>query len=300
MIECVVNLSEGRRPAVVDSFASAIRTVGGVRLLDYSADASHNRSVFTFVGDQAALESAVLAVAGRALAEIDLRTHRGEHPRIGAVDVVPFVPLENSSMSDCVDLARLVGRTLADTYQLPVYLYEEAANDPARKHLENIRRGQFEGLARKMERPEWAPDFGPSHPHPSAGATAVGARRLLIAFNVNLASSDIGVARRIAAAVRSSGGGLPSVKAMGVSLADRGIVQVSMNLTDFRRTSLAAAFDRVSTDAAHYGVDVLESEIIGLVPAAALADTRPADLRLKDFRPDRILEHRLASADQRT
>ena len=300
MIECVANVSEGRRLEVVDRLTSVLRSTAGLRLLDYSADRSHNRSVFTFVGEPAVLEAGVLAFADRVIEGIDLRIHRGEHPRIGALDVVPFIPLDNATMIQCVDLAQRVGRALADRFNLPVYLYEEAATSAARKHLENIRRGQFEDLARKMQLPEWTPDFGPSRPHPTAGATAVGARRPLIAFNVNLATDDLEAARQISRAVRASGkGGLPAVKAMAVSLSDRGIVQVSMNLTDFTQTPVAAAFERVAVEAAKRGVETLESEIIGLVPARAVANTTEAKLKLRGNILDRTLEHRLA-ADQRT
>jgi glutamate formiminotransferase len=296
LIECVPNVSEGRNRAVVDALAAEVRGVPGVRLLDYSADPSHNRSVFTMAGHAPALETAVLALAARAVETIDLRAHRGEHPRLGAVDVVPFIPLEGATMSECVALARTVGRSIADRLQVPVYLYEEASSNPTRKHLEDIRRGQFEGLETKMRRPEWAPDFGPAQPHPTAGATVVGARRALIAYNVNLATDRLEVARRVASAVRASSGGLPCVKAMGVSLADRGIVQVSMNLTDYERTPIHAAFDHVAAEAAREGVDVEDSEIVGLIPAAALSGASAAHLRLRGFSEQQILEHRLASS----
>ena len=294
LIECVPNVSEGRRRAVVDDLAAEVRGVPGARLLDYSADPSHNRSVFTMAGDAAALEAAVLALAARAVATIDLRDHRGEHPRLGAVDVVPFVPLEGATMSECIALARTVGRSIADRLKVPVYLYEEASSNPARKHLEDIRRGQFEGLATKMRRPEWAPDFGPAQPHPTAGATVVGARRALIAYNVNLDTDRLDVARHVASAVRASSGGLPCVKALGLSLAERGLVQVSMNLVDYERTPIHVAFDRVAAEAAGQGVDVKDSEIVGLIPAAALAGTSAAHLRLRGFSDQQILEHRLS------
>jgi glutamate formiminotransferase len=293
LIECVPNVSEGRQPAILDGLAAAIRSVSGVKLLDYSGDPSHNRSVFTMAGDEAALEGAVLALVSRAVQQIDLRTHRGEHPRVGAVDVVPFIPLGDTPMARCVALARRVGQLISERLQIPVYLYEEAASTSARRHLEDIRRGQFEHLAEKMRRPEWTPDFGPSTPHPTAGATVVGARRALIAYNVNLATDRLEVARRVAAAVRERDGGLPCVKALGLSLAGRGIVQVSMNLTNYERTPIHVAFDRVVAEAAKDGVEVLESEIIGLIPAAALAGTSSTYLRLPGFSNDQILEDRL-------
>jgi glutamate formiminotransferase / 5-formyltetrahydrofolate cyclo-ligase len=296
LIECVPNVSEGRRSAVVDTLAGAIRSVHGALLLDSSADPSHNRSVFTLAGTADALEMAVLALVAQAVRLIDLRTHHGEHPRLGAVDVVPFIPLGSSTMAACVALARTVGRSIADQFALPVYLYGEAALNPRRRHLEDIRRGQFEGLAARMTDPEWTPDFGPSTPHPTAGATVVGARRPLIAYNVNLATDQIDIARRVAAAVRESSGGLPCVKALGMATADRGIVQVSMNLTDYERTPIQVAFDRVVAEAAKNGIAVLDSEIIGLIPAAALAGTTPEHLRARGFSANQILEHRLASA----
>jgi glutamate formiminotransferase len=296
LIECVPNVSEGRRSAVVDSLAADIRSAPGVRLLDYSADPSHNRSVFTMVGSADALEHGVLALVARAVQLIDLRTHRGEHPRLGAVDVVPFIPLSGTPMADCVAIARQVGRSIADRFQVPVYLYEEASSNTARRHLEDIRRGQFERLAEKMARPEWTPDFGPMTPHPTAGVTVVGARRALVAYNVNLATDRLAVARRVAATVRESGGGLPGVKALGLPLVERGIVQVSMNLTNYERTPIEVVFDRVVAEAARAGVEVLESEIVGLVPAAALTGTTPSHLRLRGFSENQILENRLSDS----
>jgi glutamate formiminotransferase len=294
LIECVPNVSEGRRSTVVDMLAGEIRSVPGVRLLDYSSDPSHNRSVFTMAGDQLALKTAVLAMARGAVRTVDLRTHRGEHPRIGAVDVVPFIPLANTTMAECVELAREVGQAIAERLSVPVYLYEEAASREGRRHLEDIRRGQFEGLPSKMLEPDWAPDFGPSAPHPTAGATVVGARRALIAFNVNLATDRLDTAKRIAAAVRESSGGLPCVKALGLALPDRGIVQVSMNLTNFEETPIQVVFDRIVAEAERAGVQVAESEIVGLIPEAALTGTTPAHLGLRAFADHQILERRLA------
>lgn len=292
LIECVPNVSEGRRQAWVAAIADELPRYG-VALLDFSADASHNRSVFTMAGASDALRQAVLFVAERAIAAIDLRSHHGVHPRVGALDVVPFVPLAGTPMAACVTLARDVGRELADRFSLPVYLYEEASLRPDRRRLEVIRRGGLEGLAARMAQPEWTPDFGPSTPHPSAGASVVGARQVLIAYNVNLASDDLALAQRIARRIRESSGGLPCVKAMGVRLDHRGLVQVSMNLTDYTRTPPVVAFDRIAGDAARHGVDVLESELIGLIPEAALAGTSAAHLKLAGFTDDRILEVRL-------
>jgi glutamate formiminotransferase / 5-formyltetrahydrofolate cyclo-ligase len=293
LIECIPNVSEGRRPEIVAGLADMIRGVAGVRLLDFSADPSHNRSVFTMVGDAAGVEAAVLALFERAIAVIDLRTHTGEHPRLGAVDVVPFVPIEGATMADCVALARRVGAAVAERFQLPVFLYEEASSNPARKNLEDIRRGEFEGLAAKMGAPEWAPDFGPRAPHPSGGATVIGARMPLIAYNINLATDRLDVAKKIAAAIRHSSGGFRFVKAAGFALENRGVVQVSMNLTNYEKTPIFRVFELVRREAERYGVAVLESEIVGLVPAAALVSAAEFYLQLERFGPQQILENKL-------
>jgi glutamate formiminotransferase len=293
LMECVPNVSEGRRPQVIDALAGIVRALPGVRLLDYSSDPSHNRSVFTFVGAPNGVRAAALAVVEAAIERIDLRTHRGQHPRLGAVDVVPFVPLEGATMADCIAVAREVGAVVGQRFHVPVFLYDEAAAVTARRNLEDIRRDQFEGLAARMALPEWAPDFGPKAPHPTAGAVAIGARPLLVAYNVNLATDRLDVARQIARSVRASNGGFPSVKALGLALPHRGIVQVSINLTDYRTTPIWPVFERVRAEAAQRGVLILDSEVIGLVPAGALAGTTPDALKLKDFTAARILENRL-------
>ena len=293
VIECVPNVSEGRRAETIDAMAVAIRGVTGVRLLDHSSDASHNRSVFTLAGDAEGVRNAVLALVERAVADIDLRTHRGEHPRLGAVDVVPFVPNEGVTMMECVELARQVGAEIARRFNVPVFLYEDAAANPARKNLEDIRRGEFEGLAAKMRAPEWTPDFGPATPHPSAGATVVGARMPLIAYNINLATDRLDVAKKIAAAIRQSSGGFRFVKAAGFRLESRGIVQVSMNLTNYEKTPIFRVFETVKREAARYGVAILESEIVGLVPSAALTGAAEFYLQLEGFNADQVLENKL-------
>ena len=293
VIECVPNVSEGRRSDVVARMADAIRAVRGVRLLDFSSDASHNRSVFTLAGDAAGVEAAVMALFERAIADIDLRTHRGEHPRMGAVDVVPFVPIEGVTMDECVALAKRVGAAVVERFKIPVYLYEEASTNPARKNLEDIRRGEFEGLAAKMATQGWAPDFGPREPHPSAGAAVIGARMALIAYNINLATDRLDVAKKIAAAIRQSSGGYRYVKAAGFKLEDRGIVQVSMNLTNYEKTPIFRVFETVKREAARYGVSILESEIVGLIPSAALASAAEFYLQLEGFKPDQVLENKL-------
>ena len=295
VIECIPNISEGRRQDVLDACAQAIRAAG-VHLLDVKPDASHNRTVYTFAGDRAAVKAAALALFAEATRAIDLREHAGEHPRLGAVDVMPFVPIEGVTMADCVALAREVGAEVSGRYDVPVYLYEEAATNPARRNLEDIRRGEFEGLAAKMTQPDWAPDFGPARPHPSAGASVVGARMALIAYNVNLSTNRLDVAKKIAAAIRQSSGGLRFVKAMGIELADRGIVQVSINLTNYEKTPVFRVFELVKREAARYGVAVLESEVIGLIPSAALTASAAWYLQLDSFTDDQILENKLRSS----
>jgi glutamate formiminotransferase len=293
IVECVPNVSEGRRRDVVESMVGAVREVRGVRLLDYSSDPAHNRSVLTMAGEPDAMKAAVLALFDVAVRAIDLRSHRGEHPRLGAVDVVPFVPIEGVTMAECIALARETASDIASRFEVPAFLYEAAASTPARTNLEDIRRGEFEGLAGKMASPDWAPDFGPSRPHPTAGAVVVGARMPLIAYNINLATDRLDVARQIAAAIRHSSGGFRHVKAMGIALGDRGIVQVSMNLTNYEKTPIFRVFEAVRREAARYGVSVLESEIVGLVPAAALVGAAEYFLQIERFRPDQVLETRL-------
>ena len=295
VIECVPNVSEGRRPEVIATLADALRGVPGLRVLGVQSDASHNRSVFTLAGDAAALAAGVPKLFEGALAAIDLRSHRGEHPRMGAVDVVPFIPIEGVTMAECVTLAKTVAADVAARFSVPMFLYEEASSNPGRKNLEDIRRGEFEGLAAKMAQPAWAPDYGPLSPHPSAGATAIGARMPLIAYNINLATNRLDVAKKIASAIRMSSGGLRYVKAMGIALEDRGIVQVSINLTNYEKTPMFRVFDLVRREAARYGVQVLESEIVGFVPSAALTQTAEYFLQLEGFAPGQVLETALRS-----
>jgi glutamate formiminotransferase len=297
IIESIPNVSEGRRPEVVDALVAAVSGTPGVRLLDRSSDASHNRSVLTLVGDAPSLKAATLALVEAAVNAIDLRTHKGEHPRVGAVDVVPFVPIEGVTMADCVALAKEVGAEVASRFGVPVYLYEEASDDPLRKNLEDIRRGEFEGLRAKMASSVWTPDFGPAAPHPSAGATVIGARMPLIAYNINLATDRLDVARKIAAAIRHSSGGLRYVKAMGVKLEDRNLAQVSINLTNYEKTPMFRVFEMVRREAERYGVNVLESEVVGLIPSAALLSAAEFYLQLDRFSGEQILENKLRSAD---
>ena len=298
IIETIPNVSEGRRADVVAALGDAVRAVDGAALLDLSSDPAHNRSVVTIAGSATALADAVIALFDIAVARIDLRTHDGVHPRLGAVDVVPFVPIQDVTLADCDALARTVGAHVAERFGIPVYLYEASASAEHRRRLENIRRGQFEGLAAKMQLPEWAPDFGPARPHPSAGASVIGARRPLIAYNVNLATPRVDVAKRIAATIRESSGGLRGVKAMGLILEDRGIAQVSMNLTDYRVTGMRAVFDAIALEAARHGVAIAESELIGLVPEDALSDDDAVHILLRNFSAARTVEGRIREVEK--
>jgi glutamate formiminotransferase len=295
LIECVPNVSEGRRADVIAALAAAIAG-SGVLLLDQSSDPSHNRTVYTFAGEPAPVQEAVVRLFAAAVAAIDLRHHEGVHPRIGAVDVVPFVPLTGATMEGCVALSRDTAALVANRFGVPMFLYEESAATEERRNLADIRRGGLNGLASRMQQPAWRPDFGPDRPHPGAGATAIGARPVLIAYNVNLASNRLGVAKRIASAIRASSGGLSHVKAMGVQL-EHGIVQVSMNLTSYRETSMMTVFDAIAREAAGDGIRVLESEIIGLVPADALPPDAKRRLRLRDANV--VLEERLKEKGKR-
>ena len=293
LIESVPNFSEGRDPAKVDAIAEAMRS-DGVYLLDRHMDADHNRSVITLAGSRDALMEAVLRGIGKASELIDLTRHQGVHPRLGATDVVPFVPIEGVTLDDCAQMARQVGAQVWKRYRVPVYLYESAATRPERVHLENIRRGQFEGLRDEIAtNPDRMPDFGEPRLHPTAGATVIGARKFLVAFNVVLDTSDVEVARKIARTVRFSSGGLPFVKAMGVLV--RGLAQVSMNLTDTDQTPIARVFEAVSREAARHGVAVRSSEIVGLVPKKALEDAAGSLLPVENFDSSLILENRLAA-----
>lgn len=291
LIECVPNVSEGRRADVIDALASAIEGPG-IRLLDRSSDPSHNRTVYSFAGDGPDILNAVMRLFAAAVDAIDLRTHDGVHPRIGAVDVVPFVPLQDATIEECVALAKSTGALVGDRLHVPVFLYEDAASRDGRRSLSDIRRGGVDGVALRMKAADWRPDFGPDRPHPTAGATAIGARPILIAYNVNLASNRLGVARRIASKIRASSGGLPGVKALGMQL-DGGIVQVSTNLTSYKETSMTTVFDAITREAAADGVRVLESEIVGLVPADALPQDPMRRLKLRQQDVDRVLERRL-------
>jgi len=295
LVESVPNVSEGRDRSAIEAMAGAMQEVPGVRLLDIQSDPDHHRTVFTLVGDPDSVAEAILRLFAAAVPRIDLRLHRGEHPRMGAVDVVPFVPVRGVTMADCVALARRVGHEVWKRFRIPVYLYEEAASRPERRDLAEIRRGEFEGFAEKIRAEAWAPDFGERAVHPTAGVAAVGAREFLIAFNVNLGTADLQVAKAVAKAVRGSSGGLRYVKALGVALEDRGIVQVSMNLTNYKQTPLARTLELVRLEAARHGVPVVGTEIVGLVPEDALVQAAAHYLCLERFSSDLILERRLDS-----
>jgi len=314
LIESVPNVSEGRRLDVVDRLADAIVGVPGVFLLDRTSDASHNRSVFTLAGDDGPVTDALEALVAAAIHDVDMDVHTGEHPRIGAVDVIPFVPLAETTMDDCVALARSFGERIATRFELPVFLYAMAATRPERVKLSDVRRGQYEGLKGEIAQLGREPDFGPARMHPSAGAVAVGARPFLIAYNINLASEDVELAKRIARRVRESGGGLPKVQGNGFWIEELRRAQVSMNVLDFSVTPLWLVWETVRDIAAEDGVDLAESELIGLAPVAAflaVADRAgaPSDdpiedrlaaaaafLRLRDFSPLQALELRLEAA----
>jgi len=293
IFETVPNFSEGRDQAKIEEILEAFRGRSGVRLVDHEADPDHNRLVVTAVGGAGPLKDAVLAAIGVAIRLIDMRVHRGQHPRMGAVDVIPFVPVRNATMAEAVQVSREVARTVAETYNIPVFLYEESAGDPLRKNLADIRKGQFEGMVEKLKTPGWKPDFGTPEPHPTAGVVAIGARMPLVAFNVNLATDSMEVADAIAKAVRHLSGGLRFCKAIGVELKERGLVQVSMNMTDFTRTPLYRALELIRAEAKRYGVTIAGSEIVGVVPMAALVDVATYYMGLEQFSIDQVLEQRL-------
>jgi glutamate formiminotransferase len=298
LVECVPNFSEGRRQEVIDEIVSTMVAVHGVSLLDKEMDADHNRAVVTIIGPpEAVLEGAFRGIS-KASTLIDLTKHSGEHPRMGATDVCPFVPVSGVTMDDCVELAQKLGDRVGEELSIPVYLYEAAATRPARQNLAKVRKGQFEGLRDEIgTNPDRDPDYGPAKIHPTAGAIAIGARPFLIAYNINLATSDLSVAKKIAKVIRFSGGGLRYVKALGFEIKDRGIVQVSINMVNFEGTPLFRVFEMVKSEANRYGVAVIGSEIVGLVPVAALVDCADFYLKLEDFKSDQVLENRLQGSE---
>ncbi len=292
LIETVPNFSVGRDKAVIEAIADCFRGKDGVKLLDFSADTDHNRSVFTVVGEPEALKKSVLDAVKTALLKIDLRKHTGQHPRMGAVDVIPFIPIKNCDIKDADQLAREVGAAMGEM-GIPVFLYEKSASSPLHENLADVRRGEFEGLAEKMKSLDWTPDFGPGQPHESYGASAVGARMPLVAFNINLGTNKVEIAKEIAKKIRHSSGGFRYIKALGLMLEDRQIAQVSMNVTDYTQTSLYRVFETVKMEAQRYGVNVIGSELIGLAPLRALTDCAEYYLQLENFSMEQVLDTRL-------
>ncbi|MEW6423775.1 MAG: glutamate formimidoyltransferase [Bacillota bacterium] len=296
IVECVPNFSEGRRPEVVAAIVAA-GAAHGVKILDWTLDADHNRSVVTFAGEPGEVLEAAFAMIREAAERINMAEHRGAHPRIGAADVVPFVPVSGVEMAECVALARRLGERVGGELGIPVYLYEEAAASPQRRNLADVRRGEYEGLQEEIAKPERRPDFGPARLHPTAGAVAIGARKPLIAFNVNLGTGNLAVARAVARALRAKDGGLSFVKAIGLELKDRRQVQVSMNLVDYERTPIYRALELARLEAARYGVPVVGTEIVGLVPLDALLGSLEYYLQMESFHREQVLEVKLHSPD---
>lgn len=294
ILECVPNFSEGRDLDKVEKIISPFRGKANVKLLDYESDKDHNRSVVTVVGEPEAVKDAVVEATGIAVQLIDLNHHTGQHPRMGAVDVVPFIPIKNVTMDEAIELSKEYAKEASEKYNLPVFLYEKSATSKSRENLANIRKGQFEGMAEKLQQPEWTPDYGPHAPHPTAGVTAAGARMPLVAFNVNLDTDNIEIANKIARNVRYINGGLRFCKAIGVELKQRGIVQVSMNMTDYTKTALYRSYELVKIEARRYGINVVGSEIIGLVPMEALIDTAVYYLGVENFSMNQVFETRLS------
>ncbi len=293
ILECVPNFSEGRDLDKIEKIVESFRGKKGVKLLDYSNDEDHNRCVVTVVGEPEELKEAVLQAIQKAVELIDLTKHEGQHPRMGAVDVVPFIPIRNVTVEEADKLAKEVAEEASKKHNLPFFLYEKSASASHRSNLAKIRKGQFEKMSEKMEDEEWKPDFGPDKVHPTAGVTAIGARMPLVAYNINLDTDNLDIANKIARQIRHINGGFRYCKSIGIELEDRNIVQVSMNLTDYTKTAIYRVFETVKMECKRYGVNVLGSEIIGLVPMAALVDTAEYYLGLEDFKIDQVLETRL-------
>ncbi len=294
IVECIPNFSEGRDKEKIEAIVNVFRGVEGVKLLDYSSDADHNRSVVTVVGEPEALEKAIINMAEKVYENIDMSAHTGAHPRMGALDVVPFVPIDGITMEECVGIANRVGKVIAERFNIPVYLYEKAATASHRENLATVRKGQYEGFFEKIKEDKWAPDYGPKEVNVKGGCVAIAARQPLVAFNVNLGTDNLQIADTIAKTVRHLGGGLRFAKAMGVMLEDRNIAQVSMNLVNYEKTAVYRAFEMVKMEAKRYGVPVVGSEVIGLVPMAALINSAEYYLQIENFSMDQILERRIS------
>jgi len=293
LVECVPNFSEGRRPEVIAAIVNEVKKVTGVTLLNVNSDASHNRTVVTFVGDPQAAKLAAFNTCAKAAELIDMEQHQGAHPRVGATDVIPFIPVSDITMEECVQLANELGQEIGEKLNIPVYLYEAAAKTPARVKLPDVRKGEYEGLKTAITTPERQPDYGPARMHPAAGATVVGARQFLIAYNINLSTSDVAIAKKIAASIREAKGGYKYCRAMGVMIEERNMAQVTINMVDYTATPLHRVFETVKSEAARYGVNIIGSEIVGMVPLQALIDTADFYLRLEGFERKQVLEENL-------
>lgn len=294
IIECVPNISEGRNTEVIEKVVDTVRQTPGVTLLDYSSDADHNRTVITFIGSPEGVEDAAVKLAQKAVELIDLTKHTGEHPRMGAVDVIPFIPIKDATKEECIEISKRTAQRIWETAKLPVFLYEESATSSLRQNLATIRKGQFEGMQEKMQKEKWAPDFGERAIHPTGGVVAVGARMFLVAFNINLSTGDVEIADKIAKIIRHSSGGLACVKGMGVLLEDRNVAQVSMNMTDFTKTPLYRVVELVRAEAARWGVHIIGTELVGLSPMKALIDSAEYYLQIENFDFDKqVLENHI-------
>ena len=293
IVECIPNFSEGRDLAKIEKIVKPFKNKKGVKLLGYERDEDYNRLVVTVIGEPHLVKSAVIEAIGEAIKVIDMRKHKGQHPRMGAIDVVPFVPIKNLTIEEAVSLSKEVAKIASEKYKLPIFLYEKSATFPNRENLSKIRKGEFEGMAKKIKQPDWKPDYGPAEIHPTAGVTAVGARVPLVAYNINLGTNNLEIANNIARSIRHISGGLRYCKAMGVELKERGIVQISINMTDYTKTPLYRAFELVKIEAKRYGVNVVGSEIVGFAPMEALVDTAVYYLGLKKFSIEQILEARM-------
>jgi glutamate formiminotransferase len=295
ILECVPNFSEGKDEKKVEGIVAEVRKISGVKLLDYFSDPDHNRTVVTFIGEPGAVKQAALQSSLMALEIIDMRTHRGEHPRIGAVDVVPFVPIGGLAMEEAVRMAHQFGREFGERGEVPVYFYGEAAADPRRRKLADVRKGEYEGLKEKLSMPGWEPDAGVRIFNPRTGATVVGARRPLIAFNVNLGTQNLDLAKQVAKKIRESSGGIPSVQALGLELKEKGMVQVSMNLVDYHQASVPKVVEFIRAEIAGTGVEIVETELVGLLPLEALEDVVREYLKMPEFNSDQVIETHLLS-----
>lgn len=293
ILQCVPNFSEGRNKEVIEAIVDEVRKVDEVKLLDYSSDKDHNRTVVTFIGEPERVLEAAFNACKKASELIDMTKHIGEHPRMGATDVIPLIPISDITEEYAIEMSKKLGKRIGEELNIPVYLYEKSASAPHRKNLAKIRKGQYEGMAEKLKEEEWAPDFGPNELNIKAGVTAVGARMPLVAFNVNLDTDDLSIAKKISKAVRGSSGGFAYCKALGIEIKERNIVQVSMNMVDYTKTPLYRVFDTIEREANRYGVNVIGSEIIGLVPMNALIDCASYYLKVEDFDESQILEKRI-------